>query len=102
MLYPAELRAPDLCSITRLGRTGPAAANGAPALGPDRGGRRKTSPNNASEAGISSTLCAIGRRTQLAKVRRWPVVISEGAWQRAGPVIVIVADRVGQAVTVEV
>jgi hypothetical protein len=64
--------------------------------------RRASFRENRSEAGVSSALRAIGRRTLHAKVRRRTVVIGEGAGRRAGPVIVTVADRVGQPVAVAV
>src|ERR1700686_1512913 len=52
-----------------------------------------------SEAGILATVLAdIGRRTLRAVIVRRTVVEGEGAGQRAGSVIVQVADVVGQPV----
>src|SRR5579863_2009533 len=101
MLYPAELRARE-GSITRLGRTGPAAsARGAAAAGTSSPSDRSANvPHSGSEAGVTSALCAIRRRTLRARVGRGSVVIGEGARLGAGPVIVAIADRVGQPISV--
>src|SRR5436190_12784346 len=94
MLYPAELRAPA-GSITRVDRTGLPTTK-----------RRRWSERHlcsclrrGSETGMPTAVLAdVGGRTLRTCVIRGTVVVGEGAGQRPRPVIVLVADLVGQPV----
>src|ERR1700739_1651352 len=91
MLYPAELRAP-MWPITRLGRTGPVALSGASRLSFAR--------RISSEARVFATiLAAVARGATETGVVRRTVIIGESARLRTGPVIVEIADRVGEAIS---
>ena len=100
MLYPAELRARDLGSISRLDVTGPAAQEGCPSHRPGAARRCDTVEKRVSETGISSALRAIGRRALHTVVCRWPVIVGESSGHRTGAIIMAVTDRVGQPVPV--
>ena len=76
MLYPAELRVPVARPIIRLVRAGPAAER--------------------LVTGVPAALADVGGRALAAIVGRGAVIIGKSAGLGAGPVIVLVADRVGQ------
>src|SRR5437763_10048679 len=91
-LYPSELRAPA-GSITRVSRTGLPTTKRRSIV------RKMPALLSGSEARMSTAVLAeIGGRTLRTGIVRGTVVVGEGAGQRPRPVIVPVADFVGQPV----